>query len=266
MGCKVFIDESGDTGIKVVRNDGSPGASPYFVVAASVMPARTCEMALGLLDEIEAQIPKSWRHATDLNHSQTTFFARKAATLNQRCFAVVSKKSTLGSYANEIEWKPHKFYIKCMAYLLAKVGKYISAFGQSFREPQVIFEGRNHDYDALIRYVNAIKANPMHPEAKHLGVFNPFGFVQKQKDEEKLLKFADLTAHAVYQCVNKTDKNFQIPETRYLSELAVRFGADTSGRVINHGIKCVHSLEGLELDPDVKELWSSMRAKPRPTS
>jgi Protein of unknown function (DUF3800) len=97
MACSVFIDESGDLGIKTVRSDGKPGASPYFVMAAAVMPHATTIHARSVLQEVEDAIPrKNWGHATDLNHFQTVFFARKAATINARYFAVISRKATLG--------------------------------------------------------------------------------------------------------------------------------------------------------------------------
>lgn len=184
--------------------------------------------------------------------------------MNFRLFAVISKKSTLGEYADEIDWNSHKFYNKCVCYLLEKVGKYVSALGAVDDDIEVIFEGRNHDYDALIRYVGKIRDNPIHPEAKYLQVFNPFAFVQREKLEERLLKYADLASHAVYQCVNKTDANFKIPEPRYLSELISRFGADEEGKIIGNGIKCIHTLRDLELDSDILKMWSSMRARPRP--
>lgn len=262
MKCSVFIDESGDLGIKTVRSDGKPGASPYFVMAAAVMPQATAIHARKLLDDVEAAIPKTWAHATDLNHSQTVFFARSASRINARYFAVVSRKATLGDYADEIEWNPHKFYNKCAHYLLERVGKYLSISGYDSQEPDVIFEDRNHNFDTLIRYIGKIKENPGHENALYLRHFNPFGFVTREKKEERLLKFADLASYSVYQCVNKTPSNFEIPEPRYLQELSSRFGCDGKGVILGTGIKCIHSLESLALDADIGRTLQSLRATP----
>lgn len=263
MGCTVYIDESGDTGIRTVRSDGSPGASPYFVMAAAVMPNATKIIARQKLSVIQSRIGKDWKHATDMNHSQTVYFCRSATELNLRFFAVVSKKSTLGDYADEISWEPHKFYNKCAHYLLERVGSYLAAKGELLKDPDVVFEGRNHDFDALRRYIGVIKENPHHTNAKYLDGFNPFGFVERAKNEESLLKFADLAAHSVYQCLNKIPSNFNIPEPRYMNELQTRFGADENGKVLGVGLKCIHTIDHIDLDGDIKSMWEKLRAKPR---
>jgi hypothetical protein len=114
--CYVYIDESGDLGIKTVRGDAAFGASPYFVLAAAVMPHAATMNARKILKETEVTIPKQWKHATDLNHMQTVYFCRRSASLNARFFAVISNKATLNDYASQIAWDPHKFYNKCSHY------------------------------------------------------------------------------------------------------------------------------------------------------
>lgn len=264
MKCFVYIDESGDTGLKTVRTEGAYGASPYFVLAAVVMPSATRVAAKKLLLEIEESIPKSWKHATELNHMQTVFFCRKAVELNARFFAVVSNKSTLKEYASDIEWSAHKFYNKCSHYLLERVGAYMSQNGFTSEYPDVVFEDRNHDFDKLIRYHQKIKETPHHTEAKYIGLFNPMAFVTRTKSEEPLMKFADLAAHAVYQCVNKIEKNFFITEPRYFEELSTRFACDEKGVILGTGIKCIHSLADIKLDPEVRAKFEKARATPRP--
>ncbi|WP_165352750.1 DUF3800 domain-containing protein [Loktanella sp. IMCC34160] len=262
MSVSVFIDESGEAGISKVRTDISPGASPYFVLAAAVMPNAVTINAKSVLAEVEAKIGKHSDHATDLGHSQTVYWSRKAAGINLRFFAVVSNKSTLGEYSERIRNDPDKFYNKCAVYLLERVGKYLLSKDLGSTEPRVVFESRNHDYDAMRRYIGKIKDNPMHSDARYLRVFNPFAITALAKPQEPLLKFADLAAHAVYQCSNKTRSNFFIPEPRYLEELSKRFGADERGRIIGNGLKCIHSLEQLDLDKDVEERIRRMRAFP----
>ncbi len=123
MVCKVFIDESGEAGIAKVRSDSSSGSSPYFVLAAAVMPRAVTIRAKHVLGETCEKIPKKWKHATDLNHSQTVYWARAAATVNLRFFAVVSNKSTLNEYSKMIADDPDKFYNKCAVYLLESDSK-----------------------------------------------------------------------------------------------------------------------------------------------
>lgn len=258
----VLIDESGEAGITRVRGKSGGGSSPYFVLAAALVPSEEKEKATEALKHASKTLVKKWAHATDLSHAQTVFWARSAASLNMRYFAVISKKSTLEGYADRIKKNPDMFYNKCAVYLLEKVGKYLIAKGLEKETPEVCFERRNHDYDRLRRYVVAIKDRPIHPEAKYLRVFNPFAFYERSKEEEPLLRFADLVAHATYQCANKTRSNFDIPEPRYFVELSKRFGADKHGNILGHGLKCIHSLEDLGLDKDVSDLLKSLRAYP----
>lgn len=262
MDCTVYIDESGDTGISKVRNrELGAGSSPYFVMSAAVLPRATQIQANRILDKVEIEIKRTWKHSTDLNHSQRVFLCRAFSTLNARYFAVISNKATLSVYKDMIENAPHKFYNKCAIYLLERVGKYLLAKGISLA-PRVIFEKRNHDYDALRRYFGKIKNNPQDSQAQWLRVFNPFSFVALPKKDERLLKVADLVANAVYQCVNKSNANFGIPEPRYVLELAARFGADERGRVEGTGLKFIHSIEQLELDREIKDALLKMRALP----
>ena len=262
MVCQVYIDESGEAGIARVRTNTTHGASPYFVLAAAVMPNAVRIQAERTLTSVEESIPKKWSHVTDLTHAQTVYWAREASKANLRFFAVISNKSTLGAYSNRIAMDPDKFYNKCAVYLLERIGRYLVAKNMAQEPPEVCFERRNHDYDAMRRYIGKIKDNPIHSDANYLKVFNPFAIVARAKGEERLIKYADLAAHAAYQCANKTPSNHFIPEVRYLEEISSRFGADENGRIIGSGIKCIHSLRDLALDSDVEQKISALRAYP----
>ncbi|WP_170332221.1 DUF3800 domain-containing protein [Ruegeria arenilitoris] len=262
MSCFIYIDESGESGIAKVRDGKQGGSSPYFVLAAAVMPRAVAINAKRVLDSVNSDLGKKWRHATDLSHSQTVYWSRKSVEVNLRYFAVVSNKATLGAYSDRIQKDPQKFYNKCAVYLLERVGKYLLNRGFANEPPTVIFETRNHDYDAMRRYIGKIKDNPMHSDAKYLRVFNPFAITTRSKEEEPLLKYADLASYAVYQCANKTPKNFSIPEPRYFVELSKRFGADEAGKILGNGVKTIHTLEQLNLDSDIEGLFRSIKAAP----
>ncbi|QEE35063.1 DUF3800 domain-containing protein [Octadecabacter sp. SW4] len=266
MACTVFIDESGDTGFTKIRNNSAGGSSPYMAMSAVVLQPASQIAARQLLDELQEEFGKTkkWRHATDLNHNQRVYFCKKASELNVRFFGVISYKPTMREYASKIEWSPHKFYNKCAKYLLELVGRYLANVDESLTEPRIVFEERNHDYDAMIRYIAKVKDNPIYPQSNSLAAINPFSITRKNKDEEDLLRLADLVSHALYSCVNKTPDNFGIVETRYLRELSSKFAADSSGRVLGSGIKCIHKLEELSLDDETNEFLKKMRAMPPP--
>ncbi len=262
MSCLVYIDESGESGIAKIREGRQGGSSPYFVLAAAVMPRAVAINAKRVLDAVNSDLGKKWSHATDLSHSQTVYWARRSVDVNLRYFAVIYNKATLGAYSERIQKDPQKFYNKCAVYLLERVGKYLLNRGYANEPPTVVFETRNHDYDAMRRYIGKIKDSPMHSDAKYLRMVNPFAITTRSKEEDSLLRYADLASYAVYQCANKTPKNFYIPEPRYFVELSKKFGADQSGKILGNVIKTIHTLEQLNLDTDIESLFRSIKAAP----
>lgn len=268
MSCTVYIDESGDAGVKKIRSQEQSGSSEYFILGAVVIQPATQIRIRKKLDELQGDFRKTkrWKHATDLNHMQKVHFCREMSKEHVRFFGLISYKPTLGEYGQSIDHEPDKFYNKCAVYLLEKVGKYLRGVSPSIVDPKIVFERRNHDYDAMIRYVGKVKDNPLDPEARYLENINPYAIVSRSKSEEDLLRVADLVSHALYCCVNKTPDNFGITETRYLRELAKRFAVDDKGKVLGTGIKPIHSLVDLNLDSDVNETLRQLRAAPRPQS
>lgn len=266
MTCTVFIDESGDTGLSTIRSSLRGGSSDYFTMGAVVMQPATMTVARKLLDQLQSDFNKQkrWKHATNLNHSQKLRFCKTVSQLHVRFFGLISYKPTLGAYAKEIDWEPDKFYNKCAKYLLERVGEYIQRIGPALSDPQIIFEERNHNYDTMIRYISAVKENPIYEQSKALEAINPFGITKRSKQDEDLLRLADLVSHALYACVNKTPENFGITEPRYLCELAPRFAADDKGRVLGTGIKPIHDLTKMALDPEILTTINGLRAMPMP--
>jgi hypothetical protein len=264
MPFRVFIDESGEAGIAKVRSDVAQGASPYFVLGAAVFqPASEINAKRILLDVKNAISKKSWKHATQLDHAEKVLLARRFSEIQGRYFAVVSNKSTLGEYKDLIESDPQKFYNKCLKYLLELICRYLQGSNVQPDQLSVVLERRNHDYDAMYRYLTRVKENPIYPESRSLSILNVFGISHIEKGNEELLEYADFVSHAVYQLTNKSSANYCIPEPRYFQELSKRFAADRSGRIIETGIKCIHSIDDLQLDSDIKKILQTARADPR---
>jgi len=237
-------------------------------MGAAVFQPTSLVAARKLLEKLQPKFRKTkrWKHATDLNHSQKLYFCRELTRLNVRFFGVISNKSTLGEYAENIDWEPDKFYNKCAKYLLERVGSYLMHFDKDLSEPQIIFEKRNHDYDAMIRYLTKVKETPLYSQSNGLSTINPFGIVSRSKEQEDALRVADMVSHALYACVNKTPENFGIVEPRYLKELSPRFAADGSGKIIGTGLKFIHNVADMNFDKELSSQLSSLRAKPRPLS
>jgi len=264
MKFNVYIDESGETGIAKVRSGGSGGASPYFVMGAVVCQPTEEVVARNVFSEFCQQIGRtSWKHATDLGHAEKVLFARELGRLPVRYFAVVSNKATLGDYKESIASDPHKFYNKCAQYLLEVICRYLGPSISDSDDLSVVFEERNHNYDAMRRLLIRVKETPVRPESKVLAKLNPFAITTKAKGTDEMLDIADFVSHAVFQCVNKSNANYQIPEPRYFREISSRFAGDKDGRIWGTGLKAIHSIDDLKLDPDiVKEISGCAAKKP----
>jgi len=253
----VYIDESGDVGIGKVRQGNSLGASPYFVLGAVVCQPTAEVHVKNAVMEFKKQIGKSsWKHATDLGHAEKVLLSRELGRLPVRFFGLVSNKATLAEYKNEINSNPQKFYNKCVKYLLESVCSYLSTKISSDEDLRVVLEKRNHDYDAMLRYLNAVRENPLYEQSKSLKLLNPFGISTMEKGESEMLEVADFVAHAIFQCVNRSKHNYEIPEPRYFREISSRFAGSAKGDVLGVGLKCLHSLEDVRLDHDVETLFS----------
>ncbi len=260
---KVFIDESGEAGIAKVRDANNPGASPYFVLGAAVFQRKAEAQTQEVIRRFREKIGKqSWKHATELNHYEKVLFSRMLAGCDGRYFAVISNKATLGEYKKTIQNDPQKFYNKCACYLLELVCGYLSRFEVKEEQVSVYFEQRNHDYSQLMRYIGKVRSNPQHHKSLSLKLLNPTAIHAINKGDNDAMEAADLVAHAVYQCANKTPKNFEIPEARYFTELAPRFAGDENNRIEGTGLKCIHSVSQLELDSDIEELLKNAKSMP----
>ncbi|KZK76908.1 hypothetical protein PsW64_04753 [Pseudovibrio sp. W64] len=259
----LVIDESGEAGIARFRSaDGAGhGASPYMSLGAALIPCSRIDKFREELERIKAALKVKDLHCRDLNHPKKVYLARQISQLVIQCFGVLSYKPTLKSYAESIETNAHMFYNKCCKYLLERVGEALIEHGISSENVQIIFEEGNFEYEKLKNFVRACQRKPLHENAKFLKAIDPDQISAVAKEDESLLQIADLVAHALFSTVNKSRQNFKIPESRYLYELRHRFYADEDGLIMNKGIKLIHKIADLGLDPDIAEFYQTLNSK-----
>lgn len=262
MRFNVYIDESGDAGILKVRSKHQAGTTPYFAMGALVCKPTAEIHVRNALSDFKFEIGKtSWKHATDLSHAERVYFARNLNRLPVRYFGLLSNKATLAEYKTEIEGNSHKFYNKCAQLLLENVLDYLRPHLVSDDDVNIVFESRNHDFDAMRRFLGRIKETLKHHRSKIFRLLNPFAISVRKKGEEDLLEVADFVAHAVFQAANRSCHNFEIPETRYLREISSCFAGDAKGSLVDVGLKCVHNIDDLNLDPDVQREIRAYRVR-----
>ncbi|WP_188134286.1 DUF3800 domain-containing protein [Rhizobium sp. RU35A] len=259
----VFIDESGEAGIGKIRSETSRGASPYMTLGAVLIRNQSWVKITDALGRISADVNKSPLHCSQLNHYQILHFIRQIRKHQMRLFGVISQKSTLKEYKEVISEDSEKYYNKCVQYLLERVGWFMEARQIPRENLDIVFEKANVDYDSMCNLLRACQKTPKREFTKKLKNIDTYKISAKLKNEEPMLQVADLVAHALYKCVDKPEKNFGIPEPRYLRELSpLFFGNPDTQAVVGAGLYCVHNISQLNLDPDVAEVFMNMTATP----
>ena len=255
----LFIDESGEAGIKRVRNGEEPGASPYMTLGAALIAENDRDEFTARLESIREEIGKKQLHCSELHHYQILHFGRRLADLDVTMFGVISRKETLGSYKDRIDGDSHKYFNKCVQYLLERVGWFMEVNNLDPSDVAIVFEKANRDYGRMENYLWRVQSHPMQPMAKKLRHLDVLSIEAREKDEEPLLKVADLVAHALFRCVDKRASNLNICEPRYLRELGPQFfGNPTNQKVGQAGLYCVHQRSHLRLDQDVDHVIAEL--------
>lgn len=258
----LFIDESGEAGIKKVRKGEQPGASPYMTMGAVLIPTTQMDQFSESLSTLKESIGKPTLHCSSLKHYELLHFAKTLSKENIRIFGVVSKKETLGEYKAAIEDNPKKYYNKCAQYLLERVGWFLKTRSIQPHQLDIIFEKANVDYDGLANLIRKCQVTPLREPTKMLRYISADRISSLEKHKHIALCAADLVAHALYRCVDKNNKNFGIVEPRYLRELSGRFfGNPNNNNILGAGLYCVHSVRDLDADEEVMELFQNMKSE-----
>jgi hypothetical protein len=124
------------------------------------------------------------------------------------------------------------YYNKCAQYLLEQVGSFIKRYKIEPDDVEIIFEEGNFDYQSLRNFVRKCQSNPIHENSKLLRCIKADKITSAPKKKLPTLCLADLVAHSLYKCVDKSDRDFQIPEYRYLQELSPKFYAERFNKKI----------------------------------
>ncbi len=250
----LYIDESGDTGIEKVRvGIKDKGASPMLVIAGCLIPESRSEALSELLDEVRAVTSKKSLHCTGMGHLGVAKFSRMVAEkAGILCFALVSTKSTMGGFRDQISGKgqDQRYYNKCVSYFLERVGHYMLLNDISSKDVGIVFEEREgHDYEKLRNYLHTIKKNPLDKRLEYyLAPIDPNSITSVAKSGDDLLCFPDLVAFSVAAALNASAANFGVPEQRYLRELKDKFFCDERTRAVGEfGLKIFKRYE-LKLD------------------
>lgn len=257
----LYVDESGDSGTSKIRSSKSRGASQFMVLGGVLIEDNLKEQLASSLQQIREHLSLEYLHCQSLKHHKQVYCARAVGELDLTCFGVISDKKTLQGHSQIEGQEAFCHYNKCVQYLLERLCKYIEQEGIDPNLVSVVFEKTGAlRLPQLIKFVDICVNNPWRPQSKILEILNTSKFIVQKKQDAPLLQYADLIANSLYQCVNKSRANCEIPETRYINELRTRFWGDPKSNLINgFGIKPIHNLGDLNLDVEVREFFCALK-------
>jgi hypothetical protein len=257
-----FADESGQSGIKVLRSSGGGGASRYMTLGGALVPNGEIERIGECLASLAQLFSRPDLHCNKLNHNQTVRFAKEAASLRIKLFGVISLKETLGDYKDAIRGDDKYYYNKCAQYLLERLGHFMSTKGISEDDLSIHFEKGNFNYAALRSLISKCRANPFWPATRFLQQVNPQSILTSTKSQQPLLQLGDLVAHALFRCVDDGPTTFGVVEPRYVRELRKSFFSDDeTGLVCGFGIHPVHTLEEISATSEITAFLKQLSTK-----
>ena len=263
----VVIDESGEAGIKNIRSESSRGASPFLTLGASIYRNSNEKLLTDQLGNLASMFRQDHLHCSQLNHLQKLKFSREASRMPLQFFGVVSKKETLETYRSRIGTSPSLFYNKCCQYALEILGSMIQRYEIKPTEVRIVFEEGNFDYAALRNFIRACQKTPHHAGAERLQYIAVDNILSIPKRNLPTLALADLSAQALYKCVDQSERNYGLVDATYLREIGCKFHSqERTYKVLGHGIKCIRGIEKMKLDQVATEALQNLRATPPQTS
>jgi len=219
-----------------------------MTIGGVLVPNNQCSKIRDELASLATIFGKSELHCNKLNHNQLVRFSTCISNQRILCFAVASFKGTLGSYSQDIDRNHQSYYHKCLQYLFENLARAAQEFDIEAGQIDIAIESGIVDIGPLKKFIRYCQETPTDPRALVLRGIDSNRITSKEKFEESLLQLPDLISHSLFRCLEQTDGNYGVLETKYLSVLKDRFYHDArSGLIVGWGIKAIHSVGQLQV-------------------
>lgn len=268
-----FIDESGDTGLNLVKPMDPNGASEWLIIGAVVVRAEhEAEMSTWLTD-ITSQLKGHQRpgiHFADLRKpAKKRLVCSMIADLPMRIFAMTSNKKNMKGYANPFAGSipsDNWFYCWMTRILLERVTHFVKTFGDAHGAPgklKIVFSERGGlSYSQMNAYYSWLQwRNSTGSQFLRLGdlawdVMDRSLLEVHPHEGHDGLHFADVAASAFYAAIGKHDMGPCAPEfAKLLQPRMARFPDGQNGLVSGYGLKLLPAFKTARLDADQQEIF-----------
>jgi len=267
----VYIDESGDDGLKAVKPCTFPGSSEWLVLSAVVIRASNEPSVANWVNDIRSGFKSRQAkalHFADLSHPNKVRTCEKIAGLDLRCFVVASNKKNMQGYSNPDAGKiPSQcwFYCWMTRVLLERVTRFVLQRSlMDYGEPRYLrieYSARGGlRYDQMNAYYEWLRMKRFKPflpwgklcfEVMHINLLRIYPHLEREG-----LQLADAVAAAFFKACDKHDTGACDPQfAKLLRDRMAREPDNHSGRISGFGVKLLPNFAKAGLDPDQAEIF-----------
>ena len=268
VGFVVYIDESGDDGLRRVQPVDTHGSSEWFVLSAVVVRVERDAEAIQWVKNIVGKFTGAQRsdlHYADLSPTKRRVACQDIAQLPVRCFVVMSNKKNMRSYANpKPAYERNWFYWWCARLLLERVTQFcamrsLREYGE-IRSLRVMFSQRGgmsysrfRTYMNLLRFeseIGSLKLTAGDLDWRVIDLEQVFAYDHRQLAD---LQIADAVAGSFFQAVSQDNGRTCDPSNAQLLEPRMYRGP--RGAIIGNGVKPMPTLRAMKLSMEQRLLF-----------
>jgi hypothetical protein len=241
-----YIDESGDDGLKKIREPGkSGGASAWLTISACLFRQTHTLDAVTWRDEISAALPEKKSrilHFVDLNHNQKVVVAQIISKKPLRALSVLAAKKPI---PENIYKEKNQLYFYMTRYLIERLSWLCRDLRPKVPEGDgrvaVTFSRRGGmSYDDFRTYLRRLKADADDEVKIHWPVIDIDSVDARDHSGNASLQLADAIASSFGAAV-EPDK-YGNCESRY-AEILKPVTYDRKGNYLSYGVKIVPRFE-----------------------
>ncbi len=267
----VYIDESGDDGLKAVKPLTVPGSSEWLILSGVVIKAENQSKTKDWIQRIREELRSKQSptiHFQKLYPNKKMLACEVLSELEARYFVVASNKKNMQGYHNpDAEKIPSQcwFYCWMTRVLLERVTRYVMYRSmKDYGEPRKLrleYSQRGGlRYEQMSAYYEWLKmkrTNPFLPWGKlEWDVLDRDLFFVHPHWEREGLQLADVVASAFFKACDKHDTGECDPRfAKVLKPRMAREPDQISGQISGFGVKLLPNFKKAKLDPDQSEIF-----------
>jgi hypothetical protein len=273
----VYIDESGDTGLKNVKPNSEGGATEWLVLSAFLVAIQHDSQMVSWVQDVQSEFKSKRRdlHFNKLLPFKKGLVCGALAQKDAKCFVVMSNKPNIENYENKKLGEERSWlYWWLTRLLLERVTDYCerqTPAAQVGKDKLRIFFSRRGGltYDDFKNYLDLLRHQSVN-KLLHLktgdikwSMIDTNEVHVRDHSERAGLQLSDVIAGAFYEAVERNRGEIEHCEPSYAKSLKPIVASSASGNVMSYGIKTMPSLWEMDLEDEQKAVFEHFGYSPR---